>query len=328
MLFPTTNVFSHSNFVFRFSLTLLFSIILFSSCTKDEVQDKKEEEENKDWVSKETPKDNPSSFDPNQNEKGQSTLFIDVRNLKKSGVQAEKIALRFLNSDLSSYDVTIDINQFLDVAQFLKENDKLSDAEKSIFKEGLVDAEVKVLDAGDNVLSTKTFNLLSSGSRLTFNKEDLTNPPTAKTSFTVEFGIPYFIQSKLTGDLLTIPDGKDEEIGTAFLPSKLSDQSVNYQEVIFSPVPGSTDEVYISFLHSSNLAALYGGDDPQTQESVGYLSQSKESTPQSSLSCHYRFKISNENGYVKFVETCSFKYYFALHNNYIAHKLVMFKALT
>ena len=177
------------------------------------------------------------------------------------------------------------------------------------------------------MLAEKTFNLLSSGSRLSFQKKDLVSPPQPNTNFTVEFGIPYFIQSKLTGDLLTIPEGNDGEAGTEFLPSKLSDQNVQYQEVIFEQVPGSSDEVHIKFLHSSKLVALYGGNDPETNDAIAYLSQSKESTPQSSLSCHYRFKISNDNGYVKFAETCSFKYYFTLHNNYNAHTLVMFKDL-
>lgn len=305
---------------------LAIFLLAFYSCTKDDPEDGGDKKEGE--VSRETPKENPPSFDTSKNEKGQSTLFIDVREFKKHGVQAEKVVLRFLNSELSSYDITMDIDQFLDVAQFLKENEKLTDPKKNVFKEGLVDAQVEVLDAGNNPLSKKTFNLLSSGSRLTFLDKDLINPPSPNTKFFVEFGIPYFIQSKLTGDLLTIPDGKGDEAGAEIHPSKLSDQNVQYQEVIFEQVPGSSDEVHIKFLHSSKLVALYGGNDPETNDPIAYLSQSKESTPQSNLTCHYRFKITNENGYVKISEACSSKLYFALHNNYNDHKLILVKDLT
>lgn len=112
---------------------LIFPFFLFAlcSCTKDGPDDEGDKKEGE--VSRETPKENPPSFDASENEKGQSTLFIDVREFKKHGVQAEKVVLRFLNSELSSYDITMDIDQFLDVAQFLKENEKLTDPQKECF---------------------------------------------------------------------------------------------------------------------------------------------------------------------------------------------------
>ena len=331
MLNPTQHTYSRLSSRHFFLLIFFFATIFLTSCTKNEILDeekeKEKEKEEEEWVSREKPKENPPSFEPSQNEKGQSTLFIDVRNLKKNGVQAEKVTLRFLNSELSSHDVTMSIDQFLDVAQFLEENEKLSETQKGLFKQGLVDAEVKVLDGGDNVLSAKTFNFLSSGSRLAFQKKDLTNPPKVNTNFVVEFGIPYFIQSKLTGELLTVPDGNNGEASVEISPSKLSDQKVRYQEVIFEQVPGADDEVYIKFLHSSKISALYGGNDPITNDPIAYLSQSQKVSADiiQGLSCHYRFKIINEGGYVKFQETCSNKWSFSLHNKYDDHKFIIIK---
>ena len=313
---------------FNIFYILMPVVVLLSSCTKERIV----EDDSEGGVTREDPTETPVSFDAENNEKGQSTLFIDVREFKKNGVSGEKAVLRFENSELSSHDVTLDINQFLDVAQFLKENVDIQNDGLSLFDQGLVEAKIEILDEGNQKIAEKEFDLLTSGSRLVFNKEDLISPPEPNTNFVVEFGIPYFMQSKVTGELLSVPDGTVGSAGVETRPSMLSDQNVKYQEVVFWPVPWAQDEVYIQFLHSSNFTTFASGNDPVTNEEITYLYQS-DSTDSfdfengNPMGCNSRYLFLKEGAYIKFLETCGFQFYLTAHNNYEDHKFLMLKDL-
>lgn len=311
---------------FGFISIVLFSFLLFS-CQKDNDGDEPDE-----MVQRIPPTETPDSFNADNNEKGQSTLFIDVREFKKNGVKGEKAVLSFENSELSSQDVTLDIDQFLDVAQFLKENEDIDSEGLSLFKQGLVKAKVEILDASNQKIAEKEFDLLTSGSRLSFDEQDIISPPVKSTDFVVEFGIPYFIQSKLTGELLSVPEGISGPAGVEMKPSMLNDKNVRYQEVIFQPVPWSENEVYIQFLHSSKIATFALGVDPDTSEDIAYFFQSDSDKTAdfeggNPIGCYSRYRFSKEGAYVKIIETCAFNFYFTAHNNYDEHKFIMLKEL-
>lgn len=221
-----------------FYILILSVVVLLSSCS-DEGDDEGGTEQG---VTREDPKETPDSFDAENNEKGQSTLIIDVREFKKLGVQTAKVNLVFLDDELAQLSAELEVNQFLDTAQFLKENEDIGEEGLDKFNQGLVRAKAIAMNEAGESLAEKSFDLLSNGNRLAFEKEDLVDSPEPDTDFHFEYGVPYFIQSKATGELWTSKnahiEGENEATPIWAMPSEVLESGgveelVAHQKVIF-----------------------------------------------------------------------------------------------
>ena len=297
--------------------TLIFFIL--SSCKKDNIiqplDTVKEDISNGRVVNVDSI---PESF--KEVERGTTTLIVDLRKIRKLEIISNSVQFEFNQAEFSHRDTTISINQFLDIAQILIPNETLSEEETTIISNGNLSVKATVRNNNGDLICEKTFSFLSNGSRLVFEEQDiLIDIPNQNESFSLEYGIPYFIQNKYLGGVWTIDSGFTYSgEGVHIRESNLMDPSVNYQEVIFHKVQGADNEVYITFLHSPKVVSIRGGEDPITSEINYYLglSDDKETINDDLNECYTKLKIVKSGKYVKFKDCCGLNRFLGIHNAY------------
>ena len=280
---------------FNIFYTLILSVVVLLSSCSDEGDDEGGTEQG---VTREDPKETPDSFDAENNEKGQSTLIIDVREFKKLGVQTAKVNLVFLDDELAQLSAELEVNQFLDTAQFLKENEDIGEEGLDKFNQGLVRAKAIAMNEAGESLAEKSFDLLSNGNRLAFEKEDLVESPEIDDKFYFEHGVPYFIKSKTTGQLWTMFEGfvsTDTSQKTVHLrqseiiQNQGIEELINYQKVIFEETTLGSSYAHLKFAHSGQYLGVRDG--AIYQENITDVAE----IPPASF-CSFLFKVEYVEG--------------------------------